>query len=589
MGDMDANKEVKPDIDVGDEESLPVSDNTEDEDDKDEETNEVNISANKRNVFGSVLGKGYSFGKRYGSVLGKGFTLGKRFGDGYEFGKIYSNGFDKRTPAKSRWSLDDYMWSNDGIRYDGIKRDSDFDTIGQDFEFVDVDGPVDEKRSVTNDEDDNNRSKRDVRKRRFIQYYGNMLGRGFSLGKRTGEDLDENVDDTYLNPYNSFGGSDGPLDMEKRLYSGILGRGYMFGKRLSHRNRRLFGNWLGRGFVLGKRSYDSDQLDENDGETDNDMAAGKVGSKTPLQDGDNAALQEELSALGNIQTKRYFMSSPGHRFNFGKRFGHILGNGFSFGKRGLFTSQQNKRPYGYSLGRGLSFGKRSPEIVNEIPGMDNRFTSEQLQYNPELRDNEKRTGHILGRGYMFGKRSRKRFGYILGNGFTLGKRDDFGAMDTDDDDINIFIDNDGHMYALAEDVDGSKMFPAELQDDHPNVITCDGEIVPYLSETFSNFKDYFESYMNEVSNQLNSNGQHYFTDGFGNDFIRIEDITGGNIPFKGEDRDVVFYGCFGNERELLDDDQESFDEIIKRNFDQKRASSWKRFGHILGRGFSFGK
>ncbi|KAL4223372.1 hypothetical protein ACF0H5_016842 [Mactra antiquata] len=537
-----SDKTITSDIDSNKDESNDLNDvtNTDDE-------------VTKRMSYGSILGKGLTFGKRFGSILGRGYSLGKKFGyvlgRGYGFGKRDSVAYQQGISGLSIWSL----MNPEDNSYTGIKRESDLDDIGKDFELVDLESPIDEKRFDVDNDDDFGRSKRDIHSMRSRRYFGNILGRGFAFGKKSNEYNDDRMNDALLVDPSEL--SESP-DVEKRLFSRVLGKGYMFGKRLYNtKRRRLFGNLLGRGYAFGKRSGDSEQYESD---------------------------VEQSADDKNSMSKRYFMTSPGYRFKFGKRFGYILGNGY-FGKRGYKKSYHNPSPFGLMLGRGLAFGKRSSEVVTEIPGTDSHIDTEQILQELDSTGSDKRSSYYRSRYDIFGKRGSKRFGYILGRGFSMGKRDGIENMDDDKNAADIFVDDNGNMYVFREDVDDILFQQSAFQEDQPSVITCEGEIVPYFLESYGDFEKRSNLFFDKLADKLIPNDV-YFTDGLGNYFVRVNDPGDDKLPILDKEDDVRYYGCQGNLIELLDSDTENFDFPTKRNY-----YSQKRFGHILGHGFAFGK
>ena len=236
------------------------------------------------------------------------------------------------------------------------------------------------------------------------RYFGHVLGSGFHLGKRNDEgdnlanengiiDGDDNSDITFLRPIETFSGDeqlveppyylDG-IQLDKR-YGYVLGRGFRFDKRPVKRPVKRYGWVLGRGFFLRKRDSE-------------------------LDDSVNKMLQR-LDADEEIKKRTGNTKDP-HNI---KRFGFLLGHGMHLGKRqekhfsdyydipykreNLF-SHYKRRPFGHVLGNGFAFGKRS---------LGDKFTSyEGSDSNDELMEAEKRAfGHWLGHGFKLGKRSKE--------------------------------------------------------------------------------------------------------------------------------------------------------------------------------------
>lgn len=338
----------------------------------------------------------------FGTVLGKGFSFGKRL-------------------------------FPDSVGNNGVS-----DSIINDIDMVEA-APLDDKRWVMPNIYGTryyvqNRSRRDTRSKRFIHYYGNMLGRGFSLGKRSEEpDFESNGLESYMSDNYDEN------EAEKRTYGGMLGRGFAFGKRRLYGwgpRSAFFGSVLGRGFSIGKRDPSMPDFD------------------------DSVELDQEASEMDDIQRgndmvehdKRYIYSSPGYRFLFGKkndntmekRYGMLFGRPFSGGKKRLFNFMP-KRPYGFVLGNGFSLGKRSGE------GDWQDDLDEDSALPDDLMDEETKRSILLGRGYLFGKRGVKRYGWLLGNGLKFGKRSgEMGPSPFEKDDF-FFLDDDGSLFKLNEE------------------------------------------------------------------------------------------------------------------------------------------
>lgn len=345
----------------------------------------------KRRVFGSVLGRGFSFGKRL-------------------------------KPDQSFQSA--------------TFPDAVSDTIVDDIDRVDANGFLDDKRWAIPDVYFNQkRSKRDTVSddKRFITYFGNMLGRGFSLGKRDGEE-DSDLQDMEPN----FVATD-DADVDKRWYNGVLGRGFALGKRRyfgSGGRRSYFGSVLGRGFSFGKRDSGSDtEADEESGEDDS-LDIDKI---------DNMIRGD----VDDQRDKRYIYSSPGYRFMFGKRsgsemekrYGYLFGRPFSSGRKRFHFHP--RVPYGFVLGSGFSLGKRSNGEG------DNGFEGD---LSDDAGVNFEKRSYLLGKGYMFGKRGNKRYGWVLGSGLKFGKRsqDDLEEMRIENEPV-YFVDEDGLVYIVKDD------------------------------------------------------------------------------------------------------------------------------------------
>ena len=504
--------------------------------------------------FGNVLGRGMGFGKRYGLILGKGMGFGKRYGSvlgkGFTFGKRDKELYEQGDPNNYNGALQTAY--NDQM---SAKRESG-ENFDEDMEFVDLSGPLDEKKWVLNniygsDFGNYKRSKRETRAKRNIPYYGNVLEQG-----------DETAEpDRVLDMENDLPAG----EIDKRFLYGLKGRGYISGKR-QYNSRRAFGSVLGRGFTFGKRGIESN---EGDVETESD----------------------EDTYL--TQQKRYFHSSPGHRFMFGKRemenrdkrFGYVLGRGFSFGKRR--GSDLNKR-YGFILGRGFSFGKRSPDFATVD---SNNFENDQSL--------AKRAGFVLGKGYMFGKRNNKRFGWILGNGYSFGKR---GGTDQQPQKLEVsqFIDKDGNIFIRTDLIeDFERMFLEFIRHRKQKVFACAGQLIPHHADLRTEIESSYEDSeeVDDLNKRSSSHEVNFFIDDMGHVFVKADDVSNDENPIIGEDEEVVYYTCDGKMTELLSD-TDNFDDISKRGWGSvlgrgfrygKRFGSKKRFGHILGSGFSFGK
>ncbi|XP_045173924.2 uncharacterized protein LOC123535358 [Mercenaria mercenaria] len=568
--------------------------------------------------YGNILGHGMSFGKRFGSVLGKGMTFGKRFGTvlghGMSFGKRYGSVLGKGFAFGKRdsevYENEDNNKGNKGFIPDIYndktenKRNND-DNIDEDMEFVDLSGPVDEKKWVLNDiyggEFPNyKRSKRDTRVKRFARFFGNVLGRGFSIGKKdempgtnsmSGElGMQASVNNI---PFEDEDDTKGEVELEKRFISGLEGHGYISGKRQSYHGRgqrQSFGNVLGRGFSFGKRDS---EMDDEPIKLNTNYAFSGINNENSLDD-----------AVDQLHDKRYFHSSPGHRFLFGKRdmedrdkrFGFVLGRGYSFGKRGDLHPKK-RYPYGLVLGRGFSFGKRSSETEDGMPNIDGPYTFPDLEYDPQ---SNKRASFVLGRGYMFGKRGAKRFGWVLGNGLSFGKRDSAEQHYPDPDDVSQFIDDFGNIFIrtdLIEDFD--KLNSEYLQKSEQRIFGCAGSLIQHHADSNSELdKSYtVAAGLEDLKKRSAQHVVNYFVDDLGHVFVNAEDISSKDNPLIGEDKDISYYTCDGQVTQLLGD-SDIYDNVSKRGWGSvlgrgfrfgKRFGSRKRFGHILGNGFAFGK
>ena len=400
-----------------DKKTLPVDDSfedtkgdnpKEDEPKADNDSGKVNAaSLIKRRWYGSVLGGGYSFGKRFGA----------------------KTGFVNFMNPMNTQAVESH------------------ESILADINDVDAAGPLDDKRwaypNVYGTQYFKHKlAKREAPNKRFIHYYGNMLGRGLSLGKRPEDSFrpEDEIDDSG----DEF---DDDNELDKRGYKGMLGRGFAFGKRHYYRGgprRNYLGSVLGRGYSFGKRGSIIDEAEapeEADTETD----------ETTEQDGKEV---DDILKDGSSESlaKRYIYGSPGYRFMFGKRggddidkrYGYLFGRPFSSGKK-RFLSFQPKRPYGFVLGNGFSFGKRSgdEEVVDDLD--ENYAGSDNV-----MNDEEKRS-ILLGKGLMFGKRGMKRYGWLLGSGLKFGKRspEDSDVMGSENEEL-VFVDEEGSIYGVDE-------------------------------------------------------------------------------------------------------------------------------------------
>lgn len=412
QGDNSAESENKQSPVGKSTEKIQKDDKTVDDTSDDESGSEDDMSADKR-------------GRWYGSVLGGGFSFGKRFSPRERFSSL---------KGQSNWLAD------------GLE-----DGIINDIDTVEAGVPLNGKRWAPSDVYGiryfpNRRSKREAADKRFIHYYGNMLGRGFSLGKRMDESAfgpEEEAEIMQDDDFEDFN------DYDKRGYQGMLGRGFAFGKRHffrgSPRNAN-FGSVLGRGFSFGKRDSPMDRSDEED-YSKSEM------DESESDDVDGKDINEILHGKGEEEDidKRYIYGSPGYRFGkrsgyeMDKRYGYLFGRPFSAGRKRFFN-YQSKRPYGFVLGNGFSFGKRSgPEEWG------NSFENDEEMPGDLLTEDDKRS-ILLGKGLMFGKRGMKRYGWLLGNGLKFGKRSSFedSGKNSDEGDT-FFVGENGAVYRINSD------------------------------------------------------------------------------------------------------------------------------------------
>lgn len=561
-------------------------------------------SAGKR--FGSVLGHGMSFGNRFGGVLGRRINGGKRFGfvlgNGINFGKRYGSVLGKgysfgklerfgKVDLKEESDNNSIMSDLDNEKM-ADKRDTD-SSIDRDIELVDLAGPVDEKRWVLNDiyggYPTYKRAKRDIRHKKYIHYFGNLLGRGFTMGKRDNTHSTDDLPDE-IGPL--FALNTDPLligynhEKDGHSYSAAEASGSKLGRQQNNygRDQRdYFGSVLGRGFTFGKR----------DDEADLDAENGDMDIFTDSLDYDKIENDNE-----KFPYKRYFHSSPGYRFGKrdmeerDKRFGFILGRGL-FGKRQPMPPKR-KRPYGFVLGRGYSFGKRSLENTDDAQEAGEIYNLQDMGYDPEF---SKRANFVLGKGYLFGKRAHKRFGWLLGNGLKFGKRDD---TEYQSEDVSLFIDDYGNTYVrtdLIEDFD--KLNSEYLDNTETRIYGCAGQLVAHQASYPDQFKNAFRDKTGILDFEKRSAEEtvSYFIDDFGNIYVKADDIFENDRPLSGTEKEITYYTCDGQMTEILDEDF-SDDHISKRGWGSvlgrgfrfgKRFGSKKRFGHILGSGFSWGK
>ncbi|XP_052222682.1 uncharacterized protein LOC127838737 isoform X2 [Dreissena polymorpha] len=282
------------------------------------------------------------------------------------------------------------------------------------------------------------------RSKRSVHFYGNMLGKGLAFGKR--HDYDRYINSEENDPYDV----DEP-EIEKRLYGGgILGRGYVFGKRHFPKNR-LFGNILGGGFAT-KRAHGFEESNEIEEHANTE-------SMDSIEEGlDNEYLQRNVdvdeSNADDFKKKRYFHSSPGTRFIFGKRSGHEFNKRYGFLGRFRFSGKRFHNNLhnniGGVLGNGFALGKRSHED-------ENPFDSEQSVSMEDESDDASFEDRYIGRGYMVNKRGLKRYGYVLGSGWKFGKRSgERGYLPEDDLEAKYFIDDDGNIFQLKDEEEGGQ-------------------------------------------------------------------------------------------------------------------------------------
>ena len=256
------------------------------------------------------------------------------------------------------------------------------------------------------------------------RYFGHVLGNGFRLGKRNGEENDltdymyimgnlkneydkqsGEVDDPFPEKYededalylmapievapNGYDLSDNSYNLDgpqiDKRFGYVLGRGFRFGKRPAKR----YGWVLGNGYMYGKRS--------------------PVGDKYNLEES-VAKMLKTVDANEDMQKRFGLHNYYGRNI---KRLGHLLGHGFSLGKREddvnhfdipskreYYYTHFKRRPFGHVLGNGFAFGKRTP---------DDKYTAYEGDGDSEENlDAEKRAfGHWLGHGFKLGKRSKE--------------------------------------------------------------------------------------------------------------------------------------------------------------------------------------
>ena len=243
-------------------------------------------------------------------------------------------------------------------------------------------------------DDFHKRSKREAHGKRFIRYFGRLLGRGYI--KRDGPVFDESIEESpeiYVPGELVYVNMDPDMD------------------------------------IAAQNEFDS-------AETPSDSE--EEASEILTDEGDRA---DDSKA----HDKRYFNSDLGGRFVFrkrsglDKRYGFTLGRGFSYGIFG--KRSQDKRYFGHVLGGGYRLGKRTPEIDTDnvvvVPESADRFET----------DNDK-MGWLMGRGLRTDKRGNKRYGYIFGHGYHLGKRmDESGDSPFDE---TYFVDDDGNIELLQK-------------------------------------------------------------------------------------------------------------------------------------------
>ena len=346
----------------------------------------------------------------FGHRLGNGFALGKRNKRSLQDGEIdeYAHGGQLS------------VYEDNPADYINEKRFFDSDMggrFGKRFgEMLDTE-PIDDELSVSNrvlllkqlnkryfDSDPGYRF-RFGKRSNWKRYFGHVLGRGFRLGKRGGDtDVDEvtnNMDEDdikkrygnllrgsywfskrdmdypaqgngiyFVSPIEvnpEIDDSIGPYyqdgyRMEKR-YGNILGRGFKFGRPI-----KRYGWVLGRGFRLGKRAgstgdprFEESLAKESKALDDEENMKKQFGHG--YEDNDfNLGSSEDYS---NTPYKRLMIGQHFKRMP----FGHVLGNGFAFGKRNYenehSTEHDNdKRAFGHWFGSGFKLGKRSDEYTD---------------------------------------------------------------------------------------------------------------------------------------------------------------------------------------------------------------------------------
>ena len=389
----------------------------------------------------------------YGPSLDKKW-IGDIFGGGY--------GYDKRDPYIDKGlTLARMIDSENTADAQSLNTREDSNTIGKfrkpepTNEFNDVDFSRHEfnRGKQLNDNDANSeRLETDlssVEQKEQKRLFGWRLGNGFALGKRSKRSLPEeyltgNDDPESPFEYDTFrpelypGNEMGYYYPAKRYFHSDPGNRFAFGKRSNW--KRYFGHVLGSGFRLGKRNYEvGGPANENEAFAD-DVNSGMYLPR-PL---------ESFSGDEQSMGPTYYPDGP----QLDKRFGHLLGRGFRFGKR------PSKR-YGWVLGRGFFIRKRDSDFSKSVQNMLQNLEAEdgmqkRFDFSEDPR-NTKRFGYLLGHGMHFGKRQdgqysdyyetpykreyryshykRRPFGHVLGNGFAFGKRslDDTYTSDEDGD------------------------------------------------------------------------------------------------------------------------------------------------------------
>ena len=215
------------------------------------------------------------------------------------------------------------------------------------------------------------------------RFYGNLLSRGYKFGKRGMDYLSQDDDgELYFIPPEGEESFDLPYygagpEMEKR-YGHILGRGFRFG-----RPNKRYGWILGNGYRLGKRAGGRSDLNLEDSLTQVFKSLDKY-EDIDKTVGDN--FDESDKSANDFYNAPYKRYVP---YNHSKRipFGHVLGNGFAFGKRNFnnavtsyesngdnngMVGAEKRAPFGHWLGHGFKMGKRSDEYPDNEYYMHNQ-------------------------------------------------------------------------------------------------------------------------------------------------------------------------------------------------------------------------